>query len=81
MAKKQSYSHQIDCSKESYICVKKGIKVYPVFINKSWFIEVDDNGKKTRYEKAILQDEINNSIAQTYIFYSKKIKELENGKL
>lgn len=54
---------------------KSGIKVYPVSKSGAWFIEVDNNGKIYRFEKKVPQNELNESIAKTVIFYYNKLKE------
>lgn len=64
-------------SDEAYLCIKNGIKVYPIFKNGRWFIQVDNNGKLTTIDKSIQQNEINVSMAKTYIHYAKKLTNLK----
>lgn len=79
MAKQKTKTHIPDSSNEAYECIKKGIKVYPIFKNGRWFIQYDINGKLTTYDKNIQQEEINASISKTYIhLYNTKI--LKDGK-
>lgn len=78
MSKKKSNSSIVPNSYlEAGICIKNGIKVYPVRIRNQWKIEVDNNGKKTVIDKAVTQDEINYAVAMTYIFYAGKIEKLK----
>ena len=78
MSKKNSNSLTVpDSYKEAGICIKNGIKVYPVQIRSKWKIEVDNNGKITVIDKEISQNEINYAMAMTYIFYAGKIEKLK----
>jgi hypothetical protein len=80
MAKRKAKTHIPDSSKEAYECIKKGIKVYPIYKNGRWFICYEINGKVTRYDKHIQQEEINLSVCKTYIhLYQTKI--LKDGKV
>jgi hypothetical protein len=54
---------------------ENGIKVYPVSVLGEWFIEVDTNGKKIRFNKKVSANDLNESIALTVIFYYNKLKE------
>lgn len=54
---------------------KNGIKVYPISKSGAWFIEVDNNGKIYRFEKKVPQNELNESLAKTIIYYYNKLKE------
>jgi hypothetical protein len=56
---------------------KNGIKVYPVSKLGSWFVEVDNNGKVQLFNKKVPQNEINESIAKTIVFYYNKLKEIK----
>ena len=55
--------------------IKSGIKVYPISKLGSWFIEVDNNGRLQRFDKKVSQNDLNDSIAKTIIFYYNKLKE------
>lgn len=64
----------MEINKAMSLCLKNGIKVYPVQINrKKIFIESDKNGKVTRYKKVLdnIKD-INKAIESTYIFLAEK---------
>ena len=60
---------------EIYFVGKNGIKVYPVSISGSWFIEVNNNGKTHRFDKKVSQNDLNEALAKTIIFYYNKLKE------
>jgi hypothetical protein len=83
-------------SKEMQYCLKNGIKVYPfmqhgfkstakqTFKDRHWYLEVDNNGKKIRYDKSlgtgILRGKaLQEPIEKTYSFwYNKLIKNKSN---
>ena len=58
-----------------YFVIKSGIKVYPISKLGSWLIEVDNNGKIQRFEKKVSQNDLNDAIAKTIIYYYNKLKE------
>lgn len=65
---------QLDISKAMSICLKHGIKVYPVLNRvKKFVIEVDDNGSITTYEKEVTGSEINVAQSKTYKYYAERI--------
>lgn len=78
--KKKSNSLITASSQEIYFVIKNGIKIYPIFRNYFWFIQVDNNGKITTYEKRINQKEINDSVAKTIKHFYKLLKDKENEK-
>lgn len=57
---------QIDISKAISICLRRGIKVYPVVSDKKFKIEVNDNGKLKRYNKEVAVRELNKALSNTY---------------
>jgi len=57
---------QLDISKAMGICIKHGLKVYPVANGRNFKIEVDDNGKLIRYDKEVPTKEINKALSATY---------------
>lgn len=63
--------------KEIYLVGKNNIKIYPVKTGIKWFIEVDINGKITRFKKEIKEHEINDSVHSTIKFYYNKIINLK----
>ena len=58
-----------------YFVHQHGIKVYPISKSGSWFIEVDNNGKLHRFDKKVAQNDLNEAIAKTIVFYYNKLKE------
>jgi hypothetical protein len=74
--KKKSNSSQSNASPEQiYFVAKNGIKVYPITKTGAWYIEVDNNGRIQRFEKKVSQNELNEALAKTVIFYYNKLKE------
>jgi hypothetical protein len=77
---------KISAEKAISICFKHKVFIYPVHHLGSWYVEVDINGNKKRFQKAIgkgmmlcskkpVYDKINwiKAIEETYIFYAKKL--------
>lgn len=58
-----------------YFVGKSGIKVYPINVNDSWFIQADNNGVLKTFTKKISSKEINDSVAKTIIYYYDLLKE------
>lgn len=78
---RKSNSSKIQVSPDKiYFVHKHGIKVYPVFIRGSWLIEVDNNGKIDRFDKKVPQNDLNEAIALTIIYYYNKLKQKQDGK-
>lgn len=75
MAKKLNLSQKTASPEQIYFVGKSGIKVYPINVNSSWFIQVDNNGVLKTFPKSILQNEINESVAKTVIYYYNLLKE------
>lgn len=76
--KKKSNSSQKTASPEQiYLVARNGIKVYPVSKYGAWFIEVDNNGKIYRFDKKVSQNELNEALAKTTIFYFNKLKKIK----
>jgi len=74
--KKKSNLFQKTASPEQlYFVHKHGIKVYPISKSGAWFIEVDNNGRLQRFDKKVAQNDLNESIAKTIIYYYNKLKE------
>lgn len=59
------------------ICLKEGIKCYIIRSKPSkFYIEVNDNGKVTRFRKSLENNrEANTSLQKTYKYYAKSIKD------
>jgi hypothetical protein len=75
LKKKSSSSQKTANPEQIYLVAKNGIKVYPISKSGSWFIEVDNNGKIQRFSKKVSQNELNEALALTIIFYYNKLKE------
>lgn len=94
MAKKSNLLQKTDKKKEVYIsiqealsfCFKHNIKIYVVHYLGFWYVEVDINGNKKRFNKVIgkgsilcskkpIYNGINwiKAIEDTYVFYAKKL--------
>lgn len=58
-----------------YFVHKNGIFVYPISKLGAWFIEVDNNGRLQRFNKKVAQNDLNEAIAKTIVFYYNKLKE------
>lgn len=75
MKKKSNLSQKVASPEQIYVVSKSGIKVYPISKLGFWFVEVDNNGKIHRFNKKVSQNELNEAIANTIIFYYNKLKE------
>ena len=61
---------QLDISKAMSICIKNGLKVYPVAVGRRFKIEVDNNGTIKRYDKEINAHKINKALSATYKYFA-----------
>lgn len=77
MKKKSNSSQKTASPEEIYFIAKNGIKIYPVSKFGAWFIEVDNNGKIYRFPKKVPQNELNEALAKTTIFYFNKLKKIK----
>ena len=75
MKKKSNLRQKTASSEQIYFVIKSGIKVYPISKSGSWYIEVDNNGRIQRFDKKVSQNELNEAIAKTIIFYYNKLIE------
>lgn len=57
------------------LCYRKGIKVYPIYELKNWYIQVDIRGKLKTYKKQLHKTEVNNAIIYTMEYFAKNIEE------
>lgn len=64
-------------SKEMAFCLNHGVKVYPVFLKNSWFIESDVKGKIKTFDKKVTHDEIQESVIKTYLYYYNQLIKLK----
>jgi len=78
--KSSSFKETIVDSKQFNLVISSGIKVYPISREVApqkfkHFIQVDNNGKITTYNKEVPQRELNDAVAKTIIhLYNKLIK-------
>ena len=70
----------IDISKAMAICIKHGLKVYPVATGRKFQIEVDNNGTLKRYDKEVVSKELNKAMSTTYKHFAVQfIKQKEDA--
>jgi hypothetical protein len=75
LKKKSNLLQKTASPEQIYFVSKNGIKVYPITKTGAWYIEVDNNGRIQRFEKKVSQNELNEALAKTVIFYYNKLKE------
>lgn len=73
MGKTKTYPILPNVTDEHYYITKRGVKVYPVFYNYKWYIEIDNNGTLQRFEKALTQNEINLAIHKIILYCYKRL--------
>lgn len=73
MSKRDKITNLPDVSKQNYEIIKAGVKVYPVYFRGKWHIEIDNKGKIQRFEKAIVQNEVNLAVHKTILYCHEKI--------
>ena len=71
----------LDINTAMSICIRKGVKVYPVSVGRMFAIEVDKgSGSVKRYDSLVSAKEVAASQRKTYIAWAKEIlKRKENG--
>ena len=71
----------IDINKAMSICIRAGVKVYPVPVGRLFAVEVQKNEEKPkRYEALVAAKEVAAAVRKTYIAWSKSIlKQKENA--
>lgn len=75
MKQKLNLQTKMASPEQIYFVGKRGIRVYPINVNDSWFIQVDNNGFLKTFTKKISSKEINDSVAKTIIYYYDLLKE------
>jgi hypothetical protein len=59
-----------------YLVIKHGISIYPVSAgNKKWYVEVNNNGNVKKYNKTVLDAELEEAIWKTINHYYKLLNE------
>lgn len=73
--KSSSYQNKITSDQFQYL-LRNDIKVYAVSVKYSteWQIEVDILGRKKRFDKKVRQDDIQEAIDKTMLYYVEKLK-------
>ena len=71
----KGYKKHIDINTAMSICLRNGIKVYPVINGRMFQIEVDDNGKITKFDKLVDGKSVANAQSKTYRHYALLILE------
>lgn len=56
---------------------RKGITDYSIIRFQRWYLEVDNNGNVTFYNKIIKDSELNESIAKTIVYFYNKLKAIK----
>ena len=64
---------QMDISYAMSVCLRSGLKVYPVVTGRNFKIEIDDNGNLTRYNKEVNSKELNKAMSETYKYFAAKL--------
>lgn len=54
-------------------CLKNGVKIYPIYKDYRWYIQININGKIKTIDKTVSQNKINEAVTKTYIFYAEKL--------
>lgn len=68
----------IDINKAMSICIRNGVRVYPVPIGKMFAVEVDKGGSSLkRYDALVSSKEVATAVRKTYIAWSKVILKKE----
>lgn len=65
--------------KKIHFVITSGIKIYPIYKNGKFHIQVDNNNRIKTFEKQLTQREINYALAKTIDFYYDQLKQKENG--
>jgi hypothetical protein len=65
---------KLSVTKASSICMKQGVRVYPVCVGSRYKIEVEfKDGKKKLYDKLVSEKEMHSAWRKTWIAYATKI--------
>tara|TARA_R110002167_G_scaffold190638_1_gene392938 strand:+ start:11670 stop:11903 length:234 start_codon:yes stop_codon:yes gene_type:complete len=64
---------KIDISKAMSICLRDGVRVYPIVSGRLFKIEVDNKGELKRYAKEVVAAELNKALATTYKHFAVEI--------
>ncbi|WP_435263873.1 hypothetical protein [Tenacibaculum sp. nBUS_03] len=70
---------RIDINKAMAICLRNGVKVYPVVKGRSFVIHVEDNGKVIQYDKQVDSSKVANAMIKVYKHFASVIKKKEDA--
>ena len=82
MAKSKKYANKL--TSEQFQCVlRNDIKVYAVSVlySKDWMIEASIVGRINRFDKKLKQDDVQEAIDKTYLYYYDKLMKPKKDKL
>lgn len=80
--KKKSSSYQNKITSDQFqLLLQNEIKVYPISDTRSkfWFIQVSVYGKLKTFSKPVKQDDIQEAIDKTLLYYYEQLKAGKNG--
>lgn len=55
------------------ICLRNGVKVYPVYKGGKWYIETMILDKKKTFDKEVQNKDIDGAMKKTYVYLAKKL--------
>ncbi len=73
-------TYHININKAMAICLRNGVKVYPVVKGRAFVIHVEDNGKVIEYDKKVDSSRVANAMTKVYKHFASKIKKKEDAK-
>lgn len=71
--KSSSYQNKLTSDQFKFL-LQNEVKVYPVSSSKGWLIEVSIHGKLKRFKKLLKQDDIQEAIDKTQLYYYDKLR-------
>jgi hypothetical protein len=72
--KSSSLAETIVRPEQFHFVLSSGIKVYPISKNYKHYVQVDNNGKIKTFDKPVSQNDLNDAIAKTIIYYYNELK-------
>jgi len=70
----------IDINTAMSLCLRNGVKVYPVISGRKFKIQVDNNNKLKTYDAVVDSSKVANAMHKTYVAWAKLIlKNKENA--
>ncbi|CAL2084075.1 hypothetical protein [Tenacibaculum sp. 190524A02b] len=68
-------SVRIDINTAMSICIRNGVKVFPVVKGRGFVINVEDNGKIIEYDKLVDSSKVATAMTKVYKHFALKIKQ------